>query len=299
MQLVKKICLCIFFSVLVFFNQSSYSQEPANDDQQIKLNWIKGPKTVDMGTISELKLAPKYYFLNGDDTRVLMEKMGNPPTDKEVGYITPESEAWFIVFEFDDVGYVKDDEKDKLDPDKILESYKEGTEESNKWRKENGIPLLHVVDWYKKPKYDEKTNNLEWAMLLKSEEKQLINYNIRYLGRGGVMEMVLVSSVDELKKAVPEAKKLLQGYTFKSGHRYSEFIEGDKIAQYGLAALITGGSVAAAAKFGLLKKFWKLILAGLVAIGAFIKKFFRSFFGMEDKNISKVHQEQENENTEA
>jgi hypothetical protein len=39
-----------------------------------------------------------------------------------------------------------------------------------------------------------------------------------------------------------------------------------------LTALVVGGATAVAAKSGLLKGLWKLIVAGVVGIGAFVKK---------------------------
>jgi uncharacterized membrane-anchored protein len=56
----------------------------------------------------------------------------------------------------------------------------------------------------------------------------------------------------------------------------------DKVATYGLAALVAGGALAAAAKLGFLKILWigilaakKLIIVGVVAIVAFFKKLFK------------------------
>ena len=46
---------------------------------------------------------------------------------------------------------------------------------------------------------------------------------------------------------------------FKAGSRYAEFGQGDKIAAYGLTALVAGGAGAALAKSGLLSKMWKAI----------------------------------------
>ena len=41
-----------------------------------------------------------------------------------MGFVAPAGEDWFAVFEFDDVGYVKDDEKDSLDANALLDSIK-------------------------------------------------------------------------------------------------------------------------------------------------------------------------------
>ena len=66
---------------------------------------------------------------------------------------------------------------------------------------------------------------------------------------------------------------------FNGGHRYADFIPGtDKVAEYGIAALIAGGIAAKAGFFKLLLAgiiaLKKLIVVALVAIGAFFKRIF-------------------------
>jgi uncharacterized membrane-anchored protein len=103
---------------------------------------------------------------------------------------------------------------------------------------------------------------------------QVVNHNVRLLGRKGVMEVAWVGAPEDLPGALPTLAKVLAGHEFKAGQRYSEYRSGDKIAEYGLAGLITGGAVAVALKTGFFQKFWKLILVGLAAIGGFFKKIF-------------------------
>jgi len=71
---------------------------------------------------------------------------------------------------------------------------------------------------------------------------------------------------------VPTYAGLLEGFASAKGRSYAEYKSGDKVAEYGLTALMTGGAVAVAAKTGLLKKFWKLLLFGLIALAGFLKK---------------------------
>jgi uncharacterized membrane-anchored protein len=88
------------------------------------------------------------------------------------------------------------------------------------------------------------------------------------------MEACLVVDPEQMAAMVPLFKRALGTFAFKSGHRYSEFVSGDKIATYGLAALVTGGAVAVAAKSGLLRYAWKLIVVGVAAVGGIFKKLF-------------------------
>jgi uncharacterized membrane-anchored protein len=73
----------------------------------------------------------------------------------------------------------------------------------------------------------------------------------------------------------------MKGFQFTAGEDYSSFRAGDKVAEYGLIALVAGGAGAVAAKTGLLsavvvffKKGAKLIVVGVAALAAFLKKLF-------------------------
>jgi len=88
---------------------------------------------------------------------------------------------------------------------------------------------------------------------------------------------VLVSNPDSLEKDRAAFVTALNGFSYDSGKAYSEFKEGDKLAAYGLGALVLGGAAAAAAKTGvgkaLFKGLWIALAAGAAGIWAFVKRF--------------------------
>jgi uncharacterized membrane-anchored protein len=49
---------------------------------------------------------------------------------------------------------------------------------------------------------------------------------------------------------LPQFNTGLSGFDFKQGQRYTEFHQGDKMATYGLPALVVGGAAAVATKAG-------------------------------------------------
>jgi uncharacterized membrane-anchored protein len=251
-----------------------------------KLNWSKGPTKAKMQQVAELDVPAGYAFLDGKDARTILKAMGNFPTDQEVGFLAPTSMVWFVVFEFDPVGYVKDDDKDKLDADKMLASVKKGTEHANKEREKMGVAPLNIIGWDQPPHYNAETHNLEWSIRAESEGEAVVNHNTRLLGRRGVMRVTLVGDPKELAAAMPDFKNVLAGYTFQTGNTYAEYKQGDKIAKYGLAALVVGGAAVGAAKLGLfawlavvLKKGFKVVIIAVVAVAVAIKKFFGKLFG--------------------
>jgi uncharacterized membrane-anchored protein len=238
------------------------------------VQFSKGPSLGDLGKTGQVKVPEGYVFAGGNDTRSIMEMMQNPTSGRELGFLAPAGEDWFIVFEFSPIGYVKDDEKDSLDADAILQSIKDGTAEGNKERARRGWPALTILGWATPPHYNEETHNLEWAVKLESEGTTGVNHNTRLLGRGGVMEVTLVTGPETLAATLPKFNTLVSGFQFVEGEKYNQFRPGDKMAAYGLTGLIAGGGVAVAAKAGLFKWIWKGLVAAAVGIAALFKKLF-------------------------
>jgi uncharacterized membrane-anchored protein len=242
--------------------------------QMRALGWQRGPLDGSLGGIATLKIAEGQAFLDGPNTRRFLELTRNPPRDNRYALVADE---WFAIFFFEDSGYVRDDEK--LDADALLKSLQESDERGNRERKRLGMPAIHTAGWAVPPHYDPATRRLEWGVQLRGEDGHpLVSYTIRLLGRRGVMHAILVSTPDRLSQDIAEFKTALAGYTFVSGERYSEFRAGDRVAEYGLAALVLGGAAAVATKSGFLKAFGKLIVFGVVGLGAAIVAFFRKLF---------------------
>ena len=93
------------------------------------------------------------------------------------------------------------------------------------------------------------------------------------------MSATLVCGTGRLGSIVPTYDKLLTGFSYKQGQTYSDWRSGDKVAAYGLGGLVLGGAGVWAAKSGLLAKFGKLIIGGIVAIVGGIGAFFKKIFG--------------------
>jgi uncharacterized membrane-anchored protein len=239
------------------------------------INWVEGPAKSDIGAQAEIEVPAGMRFTASDGTRKMLELMHNPTDGSELGLFTNNGLDWFITFEFSDIGYVKDADKEKLDADGILDSLRKGNDAANDARRERGWAPIQIVGWYTPPFYNTSTNNLEWCIKGESQGHPIINYNTRILGRGGVMSANLMVSPEELTATLPVVKKLLSGFTFLPGKRYSEWRSGDKVAKYGLTALVVGGAVGVAAKVGLLAKLgklWKALILGLLALGGGIKR---------------------------
>lgn len=243
------------------------------------IEWIDGPGDGALGEYAHITVPEGFRFTGAKGTRMLLEAMHNPSSEGDIGLLVPkdmeDGKDWFVVFSFDETGYVKDDEKSELDAAAMMKSMKENTKEGNEARKQRGWEPIELVGWQIEPFYNEQTHNLEWATLLKGQDGSTsINYSTRLLGRRGVMRVALVLGPDQLTAVGPAYQDLLKGFSYKGGETYAEFRKGDKVAEYGLIALVAGGAGAVAAKTGLLAKFWKLIVVGVAGAAGAVKKFF-------------------------
>src|SRR5262245_50528667 len=151
--------------------QSGWAQ-PARDPEQAwkevqALGWQRGPTTGQIGSVATINVPEGLAFLDGPNTRRLLELTQNPPRDNRYTLATPDL-TWFAIFFFEDSGYIKDDEK--LDTDALLKALQEADKRSNSERKRLGIPGLHTAGWHVPPHYDGATKRLEWGLQLRGDD---------------------------------------------------------------------------------------------------------------------------------
>src|SRR5262249_50609576 len=242
------------------------------------LDWVKGPTTVTVEGNSKLTIPDQYVYLDTRNTSKWLELQHNLGDGREV-MVAPRNLQWQADLEVADGGYVKDDEK--IDAAALLKTLKENTEHANEERQRRGWPPLHVVDWATPPVYNTTTKRLEWATVLESQGGRGVNFSTKILGRRGFTSVVMVTDPENLSAAESALDTVLTGYQFNEGERYADWRSGDKVAQYGLAALIVGGVAAVAAKKGLfsvlagfLAAAWNFLAAGVVAAIAWLRRLF-------------------------
>jgi len=242
------------------------------------LDWIKGPATVTTEGNAKLTIPDQYVYLDARNTSKFLELQHNLANGREV-LVAPRDLQWQAYLEFADEGYVKDDEK--IDAPALLKTLKENTESANAERQRRGWGVLHLVDWATPPVYNTTTKRLEWATVLESQDGRSVNFSTKILGRRGFTSVIMVTDPANLSAAEGSLDTVLTGYAFNPGETYADWRSGDKVAKYGLAALIVGGVAAVAAKKGLfsvlagfLAVAWKFIAAAAVAALAWLRRLF-------------------------
>lgn len=239
------------------------------------LDFKQGKITVG-SNLATLDLSDEFYFLDVKDANyVLTTLWGNPPGDSTLGMVfpadkTPLDDTWGIEVSFDDIGYVSDEDAGSYDYDELLKTMQQDMQDENEWRRENNYDTLELLGWAAPPHYDAEGRKLYWAKELRfnGEESTTLNYNIRILGRKGVLVVNFIADMDmldQVNKAVPTVLKMTN---FTDGNKYSDFNPSmDKVAAVGIGGLIAGkvlaktGLIAVALIF--LKKFFFLLLIPL------------------------------------
>src|SRR4029077_3325667 len=121
-----------------------------------------------------------------------------------------------------------------------------------------------------------------WATTLESQDgRRDVNFFTKILGRRGFTSVIMVTDPANLGDTERGRDTFLTGYACNPGETYADWRSGDKVAKYGLAALIVGGVAAVAAKKGLfsvlggfLAVAWKFIVAAAVAAMAWLRRLF-------------------------
>ena len=245
------------------------------------------------GGLAKLTVPKEFNYLGPDDAETVLVKLwGNPPSEtKPLGLLIPagltplSSNAWVVTIDYSEDGFVKDNDAGKINYDDLLKKMQKGIAENNAERQKQGYRAITLVGWAAPPRYDAATHKLYWAKQLQfeGERQDTLNYNIRMLGRKGVLELNAIAGLDQLAEIDAQTPQILGMVDFKEGSRYADFDpKVDKVAKYGIATLVAGGVLAVAAKAGFFKLLLvgllaakKFVIIGVIAVVAFIKKFFK------------------------
>ncbi len=235
---------------------------------------------------AKLRLGNDFHYLDKADARRVLESFwGNPPDDTVLGLVVPRStpltddRSWAVVVTYSDDGYIADEDAARIDYDEMLADMKAADPEFNEERQKQGYEALHLIGWAAQPHYDATHKKLYWAKELHAEgvDGNTLNYDIRVLGRRGYLSFNAISAMSDLGAVRAGMQSLLPLVEFDQGARYADYdASRDKLAGYGIAALVGGGLAAKAGLFGklgiVLLKLWKLVAVAFVGLVALIGK---------------------------
>jgi uncharacterized membrane-anchored protein len=288
--------------------------QPANDQKAAeartraiadRLHPVTGDVRIP-GANATLHLGENYYFLPATEARiVLVEGWGNPADAAEgiLGMVFPADrtfadDTWGAVITYEPSGYVSDSDAETTDYDALLREMQEGAEARNEERTRAGYPATHVVSWAQAPTYDRRAHSVIWARNLRFDDgmENVLNYDIRLLGRRGVLSLNMVTVMSKLTETRQAAQRFASAAEFTQGERYADYQPGtDRVAEYGIAGLIAAGVGATVAKkaglLALIFAFGKKIIIFVIAGLALIRKQIMRLFGRKEEEEEHVYEE--------
>lgn len=234
--------------------------------------------------IAQLNVPAGFKYLNKEQsTYIITEIWGNPPQDGILGMLFPDAGSPFAdssyayVITYDGMGYVKDDDADKINYDDMLKEMQESEKAENDERAKQGYEPIHFAGWAQKPFYDKTNKVLHWAKELKFGEAtdgNTLNYEVRLLGRKGVLSLNAVASMSELTLVKNDIDKVLTIASFTKGNTYGEFdSKVDDVAAWTVGGLVAGKVLAKVGFFALILKNIKLVIIALAAVGGGVWRF--------------------------
>lgn len=228
------------------------------------------------GGIGKMKIPAGFKYFNSTQAeKVLVDYWGNPKSEEmSLGMILPENQGilsdkgYVFNIQYEDVGFVKDDDAEDINYDNLMKDMKKETIEENKARQKEGFEPIEIVGWASKPYYDTKKKILHWAKEIKfgTSEENTLNYEIRILGRKGVLDLNAISTMSNLALVKQDLNKVLDIVEFNEGYQYKDFNPGvDKVAAWTIGGLVAGKILAKAGFFAILLKFSKVIILAVLA----------------------------------
>lgn len=235
--------------------------------------------------IGTLTVPEGFRYLDAEQSRYVLEDMwGNPEDTTVIGMILPQNRgvladnSWAFIVTYEEMGYVKDDDADDIDYEELLEEMKTDAKTENEARAEAGYDPIEIVGWASKPFYDVDKKVLHWAKEIKfgDSEFNTLNYNVRILGRKGVLVLNAVSSMAELGEVQQNITPVLSSFTYADGTKYEDFNPDlDEVAAWTIGGLVAGKVLAKVGILALLLKYIKVVVIAIGAIGTGIWKWYK------------------------
>lgn len=272
---------CFVLSGFLSFGQEVDSTQIFIDQIESSINYQTGKISFD--SIGVIEVPAGYKYVDAEQSKYILTELWGNPDGECLGMLMPEAsgvfstDSYVFIIEYDPMGYVEDDDADDIDYDDLLKTMKEDTKKESENREKGGFGTIELIQWASKPYYDSDKKTLHWAKeySFNGDSTHTLNYNVRILGRKGVLVMNAVSSIDQLPKVQSNIDKVHSSFSFNDGLKYADFDPDiDEVAAWTIGGLVAGKLLAKAGILALLLKNIKLILLALGAGGAAVYRWF-------------------------
>jgi uncharacterized membrane-anchored protein len=272
------------FAVQTFASVETDSVQLFFDSLEASFQYQHGEIKLDNG-IGSLHVPTGFRYLDARQADyVIHDLWGNPPGGETLGMIVPEdigitsANSWAFIITYDEMGYVKDDDATDMDYEELLKEMQADAAATNEERKKLGYETIAIIGWASKPFYDNEKKVLHWAKEIKFGETggTTLNYNVRVLGRKGVLVLNAVASMEQLPDVKKNIDPVLTSFNYTDGNKYADFNpEMDEVAAWTIGGLVAGKVLAKAGFFALILKNIKLIALAIGGLATAIWRWYR------------------------
>jgi uncharacterized membrane-anchored protein len=280
----KAIFIFIFLVSWAAYSQEIDSMQLTIDAVEKSLEYKTGTIDLESGNV-KINVPEGFRYLDRQQSiYVYSELWGNPADSSMLGMLVPvdkgvlAASGWAFTIVYDEMGYVKDDDADDIDYDDLLKEQQKEIKDANPSREAQGYPPIEFIGWASTPFYDQDKKVLHWAKELKfgTDSLNTLNYNLRVLGRKGVLIVNAIATMSELPEVKSNIGKVIASIQYNEGSRYADFDSKiDNVAAWTVGGLVAGKVLAKVGFFAILAKFGKVIFIAVAAGGAAIWKFIR------------------------
>ncbi|WP_266203517.1 DUF2167 domain-containing protein [Pontibacter kalidii] len=294
--------LYIFLALLV----CAFSSSAQTDSLQLQIQEIENSLSYQYGEIAlgdglaKITVPEGFKYLDAEQSEyVLTELWGNPASGTTMGMLVPQDkgvlddDVWVFDIEFDEIGYVEDKDAGDIDYTELLASMQEDMLAVSRERMANGYEEIQLIGWASDPYYDQESKILHWAKELKfgESETNTLNYNVRILGRRGVLMLNAIANMESLPAVKQNIPLIISSVAFEQGHSYFDFNPDiDEVASWTIGGLVAGKVLTKVGFFALILKFWKVIAVAVVGLGGALWKRLR---GRKEEDVPVAEEEQE------
>ncbi len=293
---INLLLLCCLMSALHLQAQDQPDPEVARLLDSLDKSWQWKTGSVALGdNLANINVPTGWRYLPADQSKFVLEDLWGNPGVETMGMLFPsnvsplDSNVLAFDISFDEMGFVKDDDADDINYNDLLKDLQKDAEEGSKQRVEMGYDAVKLIGWASSPYYDKEKKILHWAKEIQFGDGvggNTLNYDVRVLGRKGVLSMNAIGNMTRLNDAKSGIPAIVSNVSFAEGQKYGDFdSKVDNVAAWTIGGLVAGKVLAKAGFFVIILKFIKPILLVLFAGGAGIWKWISGRRRKEEEDV--------------
>jgi uncharacterized membrane-anchored protein len=254
------------------------------DAQLEKLPWRAGTQALSESH-GKFRVPDHAVMVQGADARKADSLLnGQANSDSEAVVSMDDGSVLYLIY--NDSGYVSIDDWNDVNADDMLKSISEADATANEDRTKAGLPTIHTDGWIEPPTLNRQQNTVVWILKLHDGRGATFSNAVALaLGRHGYERFVLATKTQDPNALRAKMASLVPDYTFQPGFRFTDYVQGDRMAELGVAALVgtaAGATIAKTVGFTaillFLKKFFLLGFAAIAGIFVWLRKKLTSAF---------------------